>query len=207
MVGNETTVANFYNVTNGKIVRSFGKKEPEGIETKSRVNKNGDTVYELNYDYISGVIKNAEIKNHEEYGDNIVLTLVNGNDSAQLSIKFDSAYGRSFLFKLGGIDLLDEIKIKPYSFLNNEGKNIIGLNLFQDGKKIKNLYTREAPNGLPPLEEVTFNGKKQWDKTKQINFLKEKFNEFIDPFLKTDELKTPNNLSDDVTATLDELPF
>ena len=61
MVGTEEKVSNYYNVSNGKIVRSFGKKEPENIETKSRTNKNGEVVYEQLFDFIKGKIVNATL--------------------------------------------------------------------------------------------------------------------------------------------------
>ena len=182
MVGTEEKVSNYYNVSNGKIVRSFGKKEPENIETKSRTNKNGDVVYEQLFDFIKGKIVNATLQSHDEYGDSIKLSISDGENIAELQIKFDSAYGRSFLFKLPNFDSNDEVKITPYSFVNKEGKDVTGLNIFILGKKIANYYTKEEPNGLPQLKKVKFNGKEQWDKTEQIEFLLKKYNEFCSKF-------------------------
>lgn len=177
MVGNEKKISNYYNVTNGKIVKSYGKTKPEGIDTKSRINKNGDEVFEQIYDYIEGEIKKCFIESHEDFGDSIKIMISDNEKSAELSIKFDSAYGRSFLFKIPNFEYDKKIKIVPYSFINKEGKSITGLNIFQ-GKKIPNFYTKETPNGLPKLKKVKFNGKDQWDKTDQIEFLKEKLNDF-----------------------------
>jgi hypothetical protein len=205
MVGNENRVNNYYNISNGKVVRSFGKTQPEGIKTVSRVNKNGDTVYELLYDYIEGYIVGAKMDSHDQYGDSIKLTMSGEGMSAELQIKFDSAYGRSFLFKMLSIDLSQELRIVPYAFVSKDtGKNITGLNIYQGGKKIENLYTKENPNGLPQLKEVKFNGKKQWDNTDQINFLKTKFEEFLDVFKNTQE---PEAVHEPEAANLDELDF
>lgn len=207
MVGNDNNVSNYYNVTNGKIVKSYGKTEPDGIATTPRVNKNGETVYEQNYDYISGKISNCRVDSHDEYGDSIKLTLTDSED-VELSIKFDSSYGRSFLFKLNNIDVSNDVKITPYSFTNKEGKGVTGLNVHQNGVKLLSEHTRETPNGLPQLKQVMFNGKNQWDKTEQITFLKEKLNGFISKlvpveFTEVDAASEENTSIDDK----DELPF
>jgi hypothetical protein len=179
MVGTENNVSNYYNISNGKVVRSFGKNEPEGIQTTSRVNKNGDTVFEQNFDFIEGAIVDAKLTEHDEYGSHIVLTISDGETKADLQIKFDSAYGRSFLFKLPKLDVKSKVKIKPYSFVSKDnGKTITGLNVFNPNK-VENAYTKDNPNGLPQLKKVKFNGKEQWDKTEQIEFLTEKYNHFL----------------------------
>lgn len=180
MVGTENNVSNYYNISNGKVVKSFGQNEPENTVTTSRTNKNGVVVYEQLFDFIEGKIVDAELKTHEEYGDSILLTMQGANDEkASIQIKFDSAYGRSFLFKLPKLNEGNPVKIRPYSFVDKEtGKLITGLNLFNP-EKIANFYTKDNPNGLPQLKKVKFNGKEQWDKTEQIEFLKEKYNEFV----------------------------
>lgn len=190
MVGTENKVSNYYNISNGKVVRSFGKNEPENIKTTSRVNKNGDTVFEQNFDFIEGNIFDAKLTEHDEYGSHIVLTISDGETKADLQIKFDSAYARSFLFKLPNLDIKSKVKIKPYSFVSKDnGKTITGLNVFNPDK-LSNAYTKENPNGLPQLKKVKFNGKEQWDKTEQIEFLTVKYNEFMALFQEV-------NLSED----------
>ena len=196
MVGNENKVNNYYNVSNGKIVRSFGKTKPEGIKTHERVNKNGETVYEQLFDFIQADIVDASLQSHEQYGDSIKLRMEGDGLTAELSILFDSSYGRSFLFKIPNVDIKKEFKISPYAFLNKEGKNIVGLNIHQSGEKIINAYSRENPNGLPQLKKVKFNGKEQWDKTEQLAFLRERFDEFLAQFKEVVVQEEVSNLND-----------
>lgn len=199
MVGNENKVSNYYSVSNGKIVRSFGGNRPEGIQTTERVNKNGNTVYEQMFDFIRGRVVGATLKAHEEYGDNIELTIYDGIEKANLQIKFDSAYGRSFLYKIPNCNFENEITIKPYSFVDKEtGKNVLGLFILDPIEKVPNFYTKDKPNGLPPMKEVTFKGKKTWDNTDQIKFLKERFEEFCKSFSKTPPSGGDENQSDDL---------
>lgn len=179
MVGNENKVSNYYSVSNGQIVRSYGGTKPEDVETTERVNKNGNTVYEQLYDFIQGKIIKAELKTHDEYGDSIILTLASGGQKANLQIKFDSAYGRSLLYKIPNINLEEEIKITPYSFVDKEsGKTRLGLTIYDPLEKVPNYYTKDDPNGMPQLKKVKFKGKDTWDNTDQIAFLKDKFAEF-----------------------------
>lgn len=179
MVGTSNNVQNYYNVSNGKVVKSFGKNEPENVATTKRTNKKGDVVYEQIFSFIEGRIIDAKLQSHDEYGDSIKLTFSDGIESAELQIKFDSAYGRSFLFKLPNCDFSKYVKLTPYQFTDKQtGKDVTGLNLQQDGKKIDNFYTKDTPNGLPQLKKVKFNGKDQWDKTDQFEFLKAKYDVF-----------------------------
>ena len=179
MVGNEQRSNNFYSVSNGKITRSFGKTKPEGIDKiVSRVNKNGDTVYELHYDFIEGRIIDARIESHESYGKFINLKLTDGKETVSLSMGFDSSYGRHFIFRIPNFDLRSSVKIKPYSFNDDTGKTRIGLVIYQNGLKIPSAYTKDEPNGLPQLKQVTFNGELKWDSTEQLAFLNERFEGF-----------------------------
>ena len=186
MVGIENSVGgNYYNVSNGKIVKSFGSNETEGAT--SRVNKVGNTVYEKYFSFIEGNLIDASIKSNEAFGDSIILKLQDeAGELDILQLKFDSSYGRSFLFKIPNLDLSKSMKIVPYSFTNKNGKEITGLNIYNNAK-VLSAFSREEPNGLPPLKEITFNGKKQWDKTKQLAFLSEIFVEFVSKFKRNED--------------------
>lgn len=187
MVGNEDKVSNYYSVSNGQIIRSYGGTKPENVETTERVNKNGNTVYEQLYDFIQGKIVDAKLNSHEEYGDSIILTLVSGSQKANLQIKFDSAYGRSFMYKLPNLKLENEVKIVPYSFVDKEtGKTRLGLTIYDPLEKVPNYYTKDEPNGMPQLKKVKFKGKDTWDNTDQIAFLKERFAEFFSSLSEVD---------------------
>ncbi len=208
MVGNLEQIKNYFNISGGKIVRSYGKNEPDNVPNcVSRINKNGDTVYEVRNDFIEGKIEKAEVVSHESFGDSIKLTIEKNGVKGLLSIKFDSAYGRYFLFKINSINLDEEVRIIPYSFQSKEGNNVVGLNVFQNGVKIKNEHTRENPNGLPPLKEVVFNGNKHWDKTDQLSFLKTKFDFFsqkinLDPVINA-PVQSYEEVSNDSLNDLD----
>lgn len=202
MVGNDDKVANFYNISNGKIVRSYGGTKPEGIETTERVNKNGNTVHEQFFDFIKGKIIKAGIKSHEEYGDSIELTLSDGIENAVLQFKFDSSYGRSFLYKIPNLDIKEVVNIKPFSFVAKEtGKQMLGVTIYNPLEKVPNFYTREEPNGMPELKPIKLKGKDTWDNSDQLEFLQKTFSEFSANFLDVSEPETIEDLEND------DMPF
>lgn len=186
MVGNRDRVNNYYSAAFGKIVKSLGKKEPENMEgITKRVNKNGETVYEIYSDFIAGKIIKAELKlppsDHPEWGAQMVFTLQNKEgEKAVLQVPFDSAYGRGFMYTEPNVVLTDEIEFEPYSYFNKKkGKDSMGLNIFQYGKKLDWAFgTREKTGGMPPLNKIVFKGKETWDNTQQLVFLTKKFKGF-----------------------------
>ena len=191
MVGNTSNVSAYYNVSQGKIVRNYGTEKPEGIKTTARTNKKGVTIYEAFYDYIEGTIINARLSEHKEYGDDIQLTIKNGDTIAVLQIHFTSSYGRGFLYKIPNLKEGQPVHIKPFDFIpknnNPENKRIQGLKITQNGEKIEPFYTRENRNGLPEVKMVIFNGEEKPDATDQIRFLNDLYQQYIASFNNEEE--------------------
>ena len=180
LVGKRDRVSNYYSVSNGKIVKSFGKIAPESMKgVTKRTNKNGDEVYEIQSDYIRGFIRKMELEQppseHPDWKERIAITISSGYGSAILNIPFDSAYGRGFLNACEGIDLLKEVELEPYKYFSKaKGKDVMGLNIYQFGEQLPwTMGTKATPGDVPQLEETTFKGKKAWDNSKQLAFYKE----------------------------------
>lgn len=184
--GTRDRVSAYFNVNLGKISKSLGKQEPEDMAgVTKRMNKNGDTVYEIILDYLAGKIVKVELKDpedgKEDFGSQMVFTLeAESGNKCILNCKFDSAYGRGFMFSLPNVDLDQPVEFEPYKYFSKKkGRDITGLNLYQNGKKLDWAYgTRDNTDGMPELEEVTFKGKKSWDNTKQLEFLTDRFEKF-----------------------------
>ena len=62
------------------------------------------------------------------------------------------------------------MKVQP-SVKEVDGKNKSSLFINQDGQSVKHAYTKDAPNGLPQMTQVTVKGEKIWDDTDRIEFL------------------------------------
>jgi len=199
LVGKRDRVSNYYAVSNGKVVKSFGKKAPENMEgVIKRTNKNGDTVYEIISDYIRGYIVAMSIQappdEHPDWSEQMEITLSAGAGKAILKIPFDSAYGRGFLNSCEGIDLNHEVELEPYKYFSkNKGKDVMGLNIYQHGKQLPwTMGTKATPGDVPKLEETTFKGKKAWDNSKQLAFYKELYADMsalVDGFKGVNEIE------------------
>ncbi len=70
------------------------------------------------------------------------------------------------------IDLEKPLTLLPYYIEKKDepGKFSSVMVVNQDGVKVPSNYTKENPNGCPPLKEVTFKGQKAWDDTERSAF-------------------------------------
>lgn len=186
MTGTRERVNFYYNVNLGKISLSLGKTEPENMNgVTKRTNKNGEDVFEIISDYIAGKLVHAELKQpkegQEDFGAQMAFTL-EGDDGtkAVVNCKFDSAYGRGFLYASPNINLDLPLELEPYQYYSKKkGKDVSGLNIIQEGTKLDWAFgTKAKPGGMPELKKVKFKGKDTWDNTAQLEFLTAKFEEF-----------------------------
>lgn len=158
----------FLKIFEGQIVREV--KEPIEGETKSRVNKQGKTVHYLTWKAVSGVITSIKKHIHPEFGTSINIGLKDGSEYFTLSIQQNSRPGGTFLKTLPNIDLKEPVRFNPTVKTENN-KQVTTLFIQQDGTALRQAYSRDQPNGLPPMREMTIRGEKVWDDTDQINFL------------------------------------
>lgn len=207
MTGTRNRVSNYFNVNLGKIVKSLGKEAPEDMTgVTERTNKDGIKVYEIQSDYIAGKIVHLELQQpqegKEDYGAQVAITLeADSGEKAVVNAKWDSAYMRGFMFSIPNADLAKPVELEPYQYYNkNKGRDVSGLNIFQEGTQLEWAYgTKKNPGGMPELKEVTFKGKKTWDNTDQLEFLTKKFEALAQ------EVKALNlEVNDPSTVTADQ---
>lgn len=159
--------ATFINIIGGK----FAVRVKEGTEgAVQRINKNGDAVYELQYDHFTGYIKDLYVVNTEKVGKqyNIKLTTSNG-DEYVWTTPYSNPYTKAFLKMLPNVDFTKVVKITPSS-KEVEGKRNNTLFMSQDNNIVKHAYTKDTP-GYPELEQLMVKGQLTWDDTKQMQFL------------------------------------
>lgn len=158
---------NFITIYNGK----FTMRVQEGTEgATARVNKQGKTVYEKYYDSFTGKligIKTAE----SPYGKQWIFSFQDSADVYNLQLSYSNSFATNILKMLPNIDLNKEMKVQPAVKLGDDGKNKSSLFISQEGVTIKHAYTKDNPNGLPPMEQITVKGTPVWDDTKRIEFL------------------------------------
>ena len=181
----------------GKYITILGGKfcvrVPEGTpKSVTRVNKQGKTVHEVFYDSFTG--KLVGIKTQDSaYGKNWIFSFQDGGEIYNLQLSYSNSFATAFLKMLPNIDLTKEMKVQPAVKIGDDGKNKSSLFVNQNGVSVKHAYTKEAPNGLPQMEQITVKGQPVWDDTKRIEFLHDMVVKNIIP-------KLPKIVSDDSSS-------
>lgn len=171
----------YFTIMGGKFCMRVSSDTPGAV---ARVNKVGNTVHEIFHDSFTAKLVNIRTRD-SDYGRQWEFDFRDGAEVYTLQLSYNNSLATTFLKILPGVDLTKEMKLQP-SQKEVEGKKKSSLFVSQDGKTLKHAYTREVPNGLPDLEEITVSGVKQLDSTKRLAFLEEMVDTQILPKLPKD---------------------
>ena len=156
----------FITILGGKFCQRVQEGEPGAV---TRVNKLGKTVHERFYDSFTGKLVSIKVQDGT-YGKTWNFGFKDKEDLYTLQLSYSNSFATAFLKMLPNIDLSKEMKVSP-SVKEVEGKNRSTLFVNQDGVAIKHAYTKDNPNGMPDMEQITVKGVPVWDDTKRIEFL------------------------------------
>lgn len=129
-------------------IKSDGKfhetvnKETEGAILREYKLKDGTegSKWELLYDKIEhSMIKDIAFQD-SDFGENLQITLTDGENEVILSENVGTNFGTDLLKKLPGIMLEQEVGLSPYSFLGNNGKDVRGVNVWQKSDKVTSFF-------------------------------------------------------------------
>jgi len=204
----------YYNVQDGKVVQSYGKKKPEKEipNLVARINKNNETVYEVQHSAIEGYIESVSVETTELYGDKLVLVLSDGAESSTIQMNFSSNYAKSFLMRIRNISTTNNVILVPYSFEDKTtGKTRTGITVYQgsiaNDNKVASSFTKEEPNGLPPMKQIKVKGKDTWDDTDQLEFFKAELEVFKKRLSSFDSVPAVAEEKKVAEPVADDLPF
>lgn len=168
-MGLETrTGGNYITILGGK----FCQRVPEGTEgATQRTNKLGNTVFEKYYDSFTGKLIDIKVQDGT-YGKTWNFVFQDQKDPYTLQLSYSNSFSTALLKMLPNVDLTQEMKLSPSTKVDPEtGKNKSSLFINQNGQALKHAFTRENPNGMPDMEQVTVKGVLQWDDTKRLQWL------------------------------------
>ncbi len=170
---------NFITILGGK----FCLRVPEKTEgAVTRVNKMGKTVHEKFYDNFTGRLVGIKTQDGE-YGKSWIFSFKDKEEVYHLQLSYSNSFATALLKMLPNVDLAQEMKVSP-SVKEVDGKNKSSLFINQNGVAIKHAFTKDNPNGMPDMEQVTVKGQLVWDDTKRIAFLYEMVAKDIIPKLE-----------------------
>lgn len=186
----------YLSIQSGKIAH----RQQEATQTsKPRTLESGKVIHEELYDSMEGVITNVTFRDGE-YGTQLIVTVNNDGEIANLQMPLSSNPSGCFLKALPNIDVTKPVKFSP-KMEEKDGKRKTSLFLSQDGKGIKWYWTKDNPGELPPLKKIKVKGKETWDDSEQI--------EYLQNYVKNEFLKKIGGSEAPIqeTTTDDEVPF
>ena len=122
--------------------------------------------WELVYPGITAFITKIELQDGK-YGKNVLIRMTDANgEEFTVSLGAEnSRTGVPFMEAIPNLDLTKEVTLKPYKFNNDKGENVEGMQILQDGNKIKSaFYDPETKSNLlgMPKAEAKKNGEVNW---------------------------------------------
>lgn len=163
----------------GKVVQ----RVQEGTSgAQARQNKSGNTVHEVFYDYVEGILTGIAVFKHEQYGKQWYFDITDGNDTYRLQLSEGKPL-TSLLFALPSCNIARPLRLTPYEF-EADGKFKSGITIKQDGQKVPWFFTKENPKGMPELQVVKYQGEDRYDNFERMQFLENYLNEHLKPLLQ-----------------------
>jgi hypothetical protein len=143
-----------------------------------------------------------------------VVSLSDGKSNYVLNVRVNSSYFGSLVSFLKNADLSKPLKLKPGIKKDPKSDKTIGTLFVEQDGFLKQFYTKDKPNGLPPFQKKKVNGNIVWDKTDYLEFLENVVEQEFKPQLKKEVnaqpagLKSePESFVDSTEENTDELPF
>lgn len=200
----------------GGLQKSTGRKIFVNIKAGELVTKNKEGIVDT-FRSLEGVLTGINISTKEYEGreyEQLSLMITYDGELYELQMRFDSGYGRGFCYQISNATLDKPILFSP-KYSEKDGKKDYWLFLNQFGKPLQRAFTKDNPNGLPPMKEYYIKGKKVWDNTDQLAFWKKMIDEKIRPNLlhpaiaenDIDKVKEEIPDANNITEAIDDLPF
>jgi len=176
-LGNTGGDKKFFTIVGGK----WTLRVPEGTEgATERVNKVGDTVHELYFSYVDGMVVGGRIK-QGQFGNTVEIDLKDEGETYQVQIPVPEAGGIGDYFMTFGkcCRNIDPTKKLFFGLGNDKEKDRSFMYLKQDGNTIHAAFTKDDPNGMPQWEKKEVMGKTKWNADAQNEFLYQEIVDFL----------------------------
>ncbi|AEI47644.1 hypothetical protein [Runella slithyformis] len=170
----ENSVAYLY-IFNGRIAQ---RVDHPTDKTVSRTNKNGQRIHERYYGAVQGMLTNIELESGD-YGKQWLLSLQDGLDKYTLRLGYSSRIAKSIFCRLPNAALDEFITVIAWKDKDDKEASVIR----HGSANIPMKYTKDNPNGLPPMVKTVVDGKDVWNDTDQMKFLESLVLETIVPKL------------------------
>lgn len=185
--------------------------DPNHPDAKKRVNKLGDTVYELSFGSLFG--KLVEIKwGESEYGHYLRIRLQQPDETIySIRIPMDGPQARTILRRIPNINPAAPLKLSLFK-KKEDGKDKYIMSVYneapmweKDNERWENISDAfPGWKGMPELKRVTVNNKKVWDNTDRMRALLKVLKEFCVLNLGQDSIKVKDKNSDEDSSYIEQ---
>ena len=204
----------WYAINEGKFKRKVSEDTEGAIPRRweTRDGKSG-IKHELHYNALFGTIQNLKIVDGE-YGQQVLIELdKDENDQTPIiALSLNSKYGVDFLKKLPNIKLDQEVRIMPFSFENDNGKEVTGVRIdHRDSEdkfkaKVNNFFSdggnpAKSINGYPDPAE---NARETYSKADWRNYFSYVVPKFLVDYTNTNIV--PKFHSETPKSTMPDYP-
>jgi len=156
----------YLSIQGGKIARRVSEATQHSRERQ--IESSGKVVHEELYDSLEGFMTGLTTRDGQ-FGKELHIHI--GDDLKYVvQLKLSSSPASSFLKALPNVDLSKRVKIIPKQEEIKDGVKRTNIILVQDNGGIKHAFTKDNPNGLPPMKKVKVKGKETWDDSDQLEF-------------------------------------
>jgi len=160
------------------------------------------------YDYLEGNLVDLSFEDEEFDGKKFrkaVIVLDDGELTMKFSTKVGDGYGRQILGKLPNCDLSEPVQIS-LTYSEEGGKKNSGAFVSQGRENIKQMWTKDHPNGCPDLKVVEIDDKKIYSSKDRDAWIENYFMTNVIPKFKKPSKPTSNS-SDFGDDNGEEAPF
>ena len=209
----------FYVLADGKF-HQVVPENTEGAVKREYETSDGKkgTKWEILADSLEGQITNLSLFDGD-FGKNVMILFgdVDPKNNVIVSLAANSNYGEDFMKILPNIDIAKPVKLTPYSFENDKGKMIKGLQVKQDDNKLFSHYhdynekTKKSAvkNGYPKLPSEAEIKSKSWDQSEDWKAYFAKARKFLikelqDHIIFIDDLKQAQGQPEDSSKDKDK---
>lgn len=187
----------------------FSMRVPKGTEgAVDRINKENKEVSELFFDFFTGTLKDIQVK-EGSYGKQWEFKFDANGELYTLQLSYSNSFAKNILKMIQNVDVTKPFTMSPKAEMV-DGKNKTSLFINQDGTPVKHSYTKENPNGMPPMKQIKVKGQIAWDDTEAIEFLENMAKTVILPQLGHVQSEVVVGLDDIKTkaeADAEDIPF
>lgn len=124
------------------------------------------------YGDFTGKLIGVEFKVHDEFGQSVNVTVEAGDEKFIISVSTNNRYSQDFMKALLKMDLDKQFHMKPYDFVDKDGKRAQGIVFRQDGEKI---VLRNESKDMPSKDSDWFKTATKKDKRRFFEDLTEWF--------------------------------